>query len=162
MPTYWLDSNTFIEAKKGAYAFDLAPGFWNHIESQFDAGTIACPYIVLGEILDGNDELAEWAKGVHNSKAAFLTPCDAAQAKYTEIADWVQNHYPPAQAAHFLSRADVWVIAQAAVHGGVVVTRELPVPANSQKPKIPNACRHFAVPFIGPYELLRAQHMRLT
>ena len=28
MPEYWLDSNIFIEGKKGPYGFDIAPRFW--------------------------------------------------------------------------------------------------------------------------------------
>jgi predicted nucleic acid-binding protein len=162
MPTYWLDSNTFIEAKKGPYAFDLAPGFWNHIEAQFDAGSIVCPLIVYQEICAGEDDLKSWAQAIYNNKPVFLSPCEAAQAKFTEIADWIQGKYPPAQISDFLSKADPWIIAQAATHNGTVVTREMPVPQNSQKIKIPNVCAHFAVPFINPYALLRISKMKLN
>jgi hypothetical protein len=161
MPTYWLDSNIFIEAKKGPYAFDLAPGFWAHIEAQFDSGLIVCPFSVYEEICAGDDDLKVWAQAIHKSKSVFLSPCEAAQAKFTEIADWVVGRYPPQQASHFLSKADPWVIAQAASHNGTVVTREMPVAANSQKVKIPNVCNQFAVPFIDPYALLRISKMRL-
>ena len=164
MPDYWLDSNTFIEAKKGPYAFDLAPGFWNLIENQFDARVIACPLRVFDEISDGDDDDDPliWARAVHGTKLAFLTPCEAAQEKFTEIADWVQGRYPSNQAAHFLSKADPWVIAQAAVHRGTVVTMETLVNDASQKPKVPNVCNHFGVPHMHPYALLRVLNMRLT
>ena len=40
MSEFWLDSNLFIEAKNGPYAFDINPGFWLALERHSEAGRL--------------------------------------------------------------------------------------------------------------------------
>ncbi|MCL2780448.1 MAG: DUF4411 family protein, partial [Actinomycetia bacterium] len=59
---YLLDTNVLIEAKNRYYAFDIAPGFWDWLD-RAHGQSLACSIdAVRDELLDGNDELAEWAK----------------------------------------------------------------------------------------------------
>jgi len=56
--------------------------------------------------------------------------------------------------ARFSQGADAWLIAQAAVEGGTVVTREVSQP-ECHAPKIPDLCIHFQVKFISLIELMK-------
>jgi uncharacterized protein DUF4411 len=159
---YWLDSNVFIQAKQGPYAFDLAPGFWKHLEIHFMAGSIVCPLMVYTELCEFEDELKLWVQKLQKGKTVFLTPCEAAQKKFSEIANWVQATYRPAHAASFLSGADPWLVAQAAIHKGIIVTQESLVPINSHQAKIPNTCQRFSVQYIDLYTFLRKLKMKLS
>jgi Domain of unknown function (DUF4411) len=152
---YWLDSNIFIESKTGAYAFDIAPGFWTLLETRATDGVLAIPTIVYDEIADQrDDQLSDWLK---ERKSIFAVSADAAvQANFTRVADYVNQTYNTNQAALFLGKADAWLIAYAMAHGGSVVTLETKVVSTSTKAKIPNVCDHFAVSSIDRNELLRA------
>ena len=73
MTNFWLDSNVFIEGKKGPYGFDIAPRFWTLIDELIEDKRIACPSQVLQELLDGQDEITMWAKE-HKNSGLFVEP----------------------------------------------------------------------------------------
>ena len=155
MPEYWLDSNVFIEGKKGPYAFDIAPRFWALTDELIDDGQIACPQLVYDELLEVQDDLAGWTKERRKS-GLFMLPDAAVQEAYRDVVDHVRQRYPDNQARRrFLDRADPWVIAHAISGSGTVVTLEPRVPANSQQVKIPNVCHDFDILWINTYQLLR-------
>ena len=157
MPDYWLDSNVFIEGKKGPYSFDIAPRFWSLIDELTDAGRISCPVRVYEELLDGQDDLSDWAKARRPS-GLFLEPSTAVQEAFRDITAYVNANYPATNATRrFLDRADPWVIAHAIAEGSAVVTMEIAVPSNVQKVKIPNVCNHsnFNVQCVNTYQMLR-------
>ena len=155
MPEYWLDSNVFIEGRKGPYGFDIAPRFWSVIDEMAAVGRVSSSTLVYDELTDVQDELADWARERRTS-GIFVEPDTLAQAAFQQIVDYVNNHYTNvSQVARFLAKADPWVIAQASADGGAVVTLEIVVPADSQKVKIPNVCGHFHVPCVNTYQMLR-------
>ena len=154
MADYWLDSNVFIEANKGPYGFDIAPGFWTLLDEMFNAGRICSSITVYRELPAKNDDVARWAKE-RRSSGLFPEPGPAVQDRFRAIAAYVSNRYPANQSNRFLSGADPWVIAHAAADGGVVVTMETRVPDNSQKAKIPNVGDQFNVRSINTYQMLR-------
>ena len=84
MPDDWLDSNVFIEGKKGPYSFDIAPRFWSLVDELTDAGRISCPVRVYEELLDGQDDLSDWAKARRPS-GLFLEPSTAVQEAFRHI-----------------------------------------------------------------------------
>ena len=160
MPEYWLDSNIFIEGKKGPYGFDIAPRFWVLIDELVAGGRISCPMRVYDELLDGQDDLAAWAQERRES-GLFLEPEAAVQETFAQIAGYVQASYPNTNSTQrFLDRADPWVIAHAIVEGSAVVTMEIAVQPNVQKVKIPNVCCHFNVPCVNTYQMLRELGVR--
>ena len=113
MPDYWLDSNVFIEGGKGPYGFDIAPGFWAMLDELIDDGRISCPARVYDELLDGQDDLAEWARQGRNS-GLFVEPGTSVQERFQEVIGYVRTNYPNTNATRrFLDRADPWVIAHA-------------------------------------------------
>ena len=155
MPDYWLDSNVFIEGRKGPYSFDIAPRFWAVIDDMVAVGRVSSSTLVYDELIDVQDELADWARERRTS-GIFVEPDTVVQGVFQQIVDYVNNHYTNTnQVARFLGKADPWVIAQAATDASAVVTLEIEVPANSQKVKIPNVCNQFGVRHVNTYQMLR-------
>ena len=155
MPDYWLDSNVFIEGRKGPYGFDIAPRFWSLIDELIADGRISCSVKVYDELLNGQDDLADWTRD-RRRVGLFTEPDIPVQEAFREVAAYVEHHYPDNQArSRFLDRADPWIIAHAIAHGGSVVTLESRVPDASQQVKIPNVCEHFHVPYVNTYQMLR-------
>ena len=152
---FWLDSDTFMRAKNQAYAFDIAPGFWEIIKRNAKAGKLASSSLVYDEIARGGDELTNWASGEQKT-ALFVEPDDPTQRLMTRIADWVNKTYEPPQAAFFLKGADPWVVAAALNDDGIVVTHEQLVGQDSKKVKIPNVCQKFGVKYTDCYGMLRS------
>ena len=68
----------FIEGMKGPYGFDIAPRFWELIDEMIEVGRIACPTRVLGELLDGQDDLSTWARE-RRSSGLFIAAEPAVQ-----------------------------------------------------------------------------------
>lgn len=69
---FLVDSNILIEAKNRYYAFDIAPGFSTWLEYAHQQGSVCSIEAVRDEILEGDDELAEWAE----RNASFFKPID--------------------------------------------------------------------------------------
>ena len=161
MPEFWTDTNVFIQAKDGPYAFDIAPGFWSLLDEMTAEGRIASSSLVYDELLDIKDkgeltELAEWAKSRKNT-GLFIQPDWGTQVEFRRVSEYVQETYAQNQnqMRQFLAKADPWLIAHAIAGGGKVVTMEVRVPANSQKVKIPNVCDAFGVETLNTYQMLR-------
>ena len=155
MPSYWLDSNVFIEGFKGPYAFDIAPRFWDLIDEMIHSGRLSCPVRVYDELQDVQDELARWIQERRQS-GLFVEPNPVVQEIFKAIAADVMQRYPDNQARRrFLDRADPWIIAHAIANGGSVVTLEVIVSGTSQQVKIPNVCSRLNVRFINTYDMLR-------
>ena len=157
MADFWLDSNVFIEGKKGPYGFDIAPRFWELLDELITYGRIACPITVYGELLDMPDDLARWAK-VRRNSGLFVAPDGAVQAAYRRVIEYVMGRYNDNQSRRrFLSRADPWVIAHAMADGGVITTIETRLPQGSQKVRIPNVCNEggFSIRCVTTYDMLR-------
>ena len=116
---------------------------------------------VYNEIAKGGDDLAKWA-GLARSVNLFTDPDKEVQAKFSQVAVYIMNpQHHSAQSSLFMRGADPWVVSFAFASGGTVVTHEKLVPANSSKVKIPNVCRHFGVPYMNSYDMLRALGIKL-
>ncbi len=152
---YVLDSNVFIQANNLHYGFDFCPAFWDWLDHSSQKSNVLSISQVYGELVAGNDELAEWSKLRENS--FFRDMDNKTVPKLAEVAEWTQNqNYQPAAISTFLQVADYYLIAYALAHGHVVVTHE--VPADSvRKIKIPNVCIGMGVKWINPFEMLRRE-----
>jgi len=98
-------------------------------------------------------DLREWAEGKH---ALFATPNaleGAFVARIYEVRHFQQNIELQKLLRGGLN-ADPFVIARASVEGGTVVTMEL---FKDNAAKIPNICRHFAVPCLTLEEFMEAE-----
>jgi uncharacterized protein DUF4411 len=161
MMTYLLDANVFIQAKRLHYGFDFCPGFWDWIIESNTKGILFSIEKVHNELIDGGDELAQWAQSRGNG--FFLPPGDSIVPSLTTVSAWASggNDYDPAAVSLFLQVADYYLVAHAHTHQFVVVTHE--IPANSPKRiKIPNACLALGVKVMSPYDMLRAEKARFV
>ena len=162
MPDFWLDADTLIQSKNGAYGFDIAPGFWTFLDEKAGEGLIATSTVVYDELVEhSDDELAAWARERQGS-GLFVEPGQTVQEYARAIIDHVQTAYEASQAAKFLKGADPWIIAHAMGDGGRVVTMEVAVPSNSKKVKIPNICSTFQVDCVPLVRMCRDLGLRLS
>jgi hypothetical protein len=159
MPDFWLDSNSFIEPKKGPDGFDIAPGFWAFLEQKAAEGVIASSITVFHELEDVEDDLLQWARQ-QRDKGFFKEPDALVQTGFRQIADFVNKSYPQHQASYFLSKADPWIIAHAMAYKGRVVTLETASPI-SKRPKIPDVANQFDVKCLNIYQMVRELGMSL-
>jgi hypothetical protein len=103
-----------------------------------------------GELRDGDDDLAEWAKA--RGTEFFLAPDPAVLPALGQVSTWSKGQgYEPAAITTFLEKADLYLVAHALAHGHVVVTQEVPSDS-TKKIKIPNACIGVGVKCVGPFE----------
>ena len=155
MADYWLDSNVFIEGKKGPYGFDIAPRFWSLLDELTSNGRVSSPTFVYSELTNAQYDLVAWAHQRIVS-GLFVQPDTVVQLIFRHIVGFVTQHYNNNKSSrNFIAKADPWVIAHAATDGGAVVTLEAKVPANSQKVKIPNVCDQYNIRSINTYQMLR-------
>lgn len=163
MPVYLLDANTFIEAARRYYAFDLAPPFWRHLIRLAKEGKIASIDRIKEQIENGNDTLAQWVKD-GNLKSAFAsTEQDDVIAAYQEIVARVQNNarFTSAAKATFAKDPDGWFVAYAKAKNCNVVSHEVVRPGARNRVMIPNICQQFGVPFVNTFDMLRALGVRI-
>ncbi len=85
---YLVDANVLIEAKNRYYAFDIAPGFWAWLDRAHDQSLACSIDAVRDELLDGNDELADWAR----ANCAFFRPIDQGTTRhFGELTAWARS-----------------------------------------------------------------------
>jgi len=158
--SYWLDSDVLVFAKDTIAPIGYADfaGFWELIERNMQSGIIKITKFNFREIAEGRekeDELAKWLR-IRKGPGIGVSPTKEVQAFVTKIADYVYSE-PRFYQRHrdrFGRGADPWLIAQAAIEGGIVVTREESRPA-CHEPKIPDICIHFGIKFISLIEMMK-------
>lgn len=91
MALYCLDSNILIQASRQHYAFDIAPVFWNFLDSKFQSKEIICPWDVYDEIKNQKDELARWMRE-RKDKNYFIKPTEIIQSYYRNIINTVERN----------------------------------------------------------------------
>jgi hypothetical protein len=157
--SYLLDANVFIEAKNRHYGFDLCPGFWTWLDEAHERGLVHSVEKVREELLDGGDELADWAK---ERGAMFLPPDDGVVESLRNLAIWASGAgYEDAAVSTFLQAGDSYLVAHAGAHGLNVVTHE--VAADTRKKiKIPNACDAMDVKHCTLYAMLKNEGARFV
>ena len=156
MAEFWLDSNVFIEGKKGPYAFDITPHFWVFLDQMASAGRLAIPEWVYRELMDAQDALADWARERRTS--GIVVPDSGVQDDYERVVNYVNSNYRRSKSLRrFLDKADPWVIAHALSDGGTVVTLEKPARAGQRDRvvKIPDVCQHFGIRCIDTRQMLQ-------
>ncbi len=152
---YLLDANVFIQAKNFYYGFDIVPTFWEWLDEQQEAGTIASIRSVYDELVAGDDELAEWAK--ERKDSGWFIDEEDAQDAFSDVAQWTMaSDFKEAAKSEFLGVADSLLVAKAISGGDTIVTHESLFDPNIRKKiKIPNACEEFGVGYMSTFELLR-------
>lgn len=157
---YFLDADVFIQAKNRHYGFDFCPAFWDWILEKNQHGIVFSIRRVGMELIDGDDQLSEWASVL--GSGFFLEPDPPTLPALATVSEWIMSQgFTPAAINTFFQAADFYLIAQALAHGHTVVTHE--VPANSiQKIKIPNVCIGLGILHCNPFEMLRSERARFV
>lgn len=161
--TYLFDSNTFMEAARLYYGFDLAPGFWEWLISDPMREHIASVESVRDEIAKGTGDLVEWA---NDAPADFWRPITAATLDAAiELSEWATDparKFKQSAVDEFLASCDYWLIAEAMTSGFTVVTREVSAPDSQKRVKIPDACKAFGVKCEQPFPVYGKLGLKLT
>ena len=156
-----LDANAFIEAARTYYPFDVAPGFWDWLGGLAPSGQVGSVDAVKDE-LRAPPELVRWAAA--QPTGFWVVDTQESLQATSELAAWAdEDERPYGQAAieEFMGSADLRLIGQALATGATVVTRERSAPASQTTIKIPDVCRAFHIPCVGPFEAYRSLGLRL-
>lgn len=151
---YVIDANVLIEAKNRYYAFDIAPGFWAWLDQAHRLSDVCSLEAVHGELIGGNDELADWAR----ANTAFFRPIDQGTTQhFGDLTSWAtsQNFTQAALAAFTGNNADYLLVAYAREHQHTVVTLERSQPNARARVLIPDACRAMGISTTDTFQMLR-------
>jgi predicted nucleic acid-binding protein len=160
--TYLLDADVLIRAKNDHYSFEMVPAFWDWLDRANRNGLVHSVQRVREELLAGDDELADW---VRLRGGEFFLPADSdTVAALAAISNWAtdQARFLQAAKATFLDSADLYLVAHAVAHGNTVVTHEKVEPLARARIKIPDVCQGVGVPYMGSFEMLRAENVRFV
>jgi len=158
---YLIDTDIFIAAKNLHYGMDFCPAFWDWLIQANAAGKLMSIEAVRDDLVDGEDELAVWAKA--RDEQFFATPVETDLPALGRVTQWINDHqtYTPAVKQTFLGCSDYFVVSQALAGGHVVITHEKP--ENSVKrTKIPNVCVALKVKYMTPWQMLRTERARFV
>ena len=172
MTRYLLDTNIFIQARHRHYRFDFCPAFWEWLIRQHGAGIVFSIEAVYNELKEdkskeGKDDLFEWVK--QRGSGFFMPPDEKVFDAYEEqVIHWAETdpNHRPAASKEFLAVADSFLVAHALAHDFTVVTYEARAKyvqgQKIKRIKIPNACDHFMIDSITPYEMLSRERARFV
>lgn len=157
---YLVDANVLIEAKNRYYAFDIAPGFWEWLDTAHQQGLACSIEAVRDELLKGNDELADWAR----SNKPFFRPIDQGTTHhFADLTTWATSrNFTPAALSEFTgNNADYLLVAYAREHQHTVVTHERSQPNARARVLIPDACLAMGISTTDTFQMLRQTGVQL-
>lgn len=149
---YVIDTCSFTTLHR-AYSIEVFPSVWAKVEDLIINEQIFSVEEVYHEISSQDDALSGWAK---SREGIFLPLSDELQDQTKEII----NRYP--KIVDFnknKSGADPFVIAQAILLGGTVVSEERKS-GGPDKLKIPDVCAELKVPHMKLFDLMKTEGMK--
>ncbi|MCC6424841.1 MAG: DUF4411 family protein [Phycisphaerales bacterium] len=153
-----LDSDVFIAAKNSYYAFAICPGFWDSLLHHQGAGNVRSIDRVRGELLAGREteDLVQWVKSRVPPEFFMDTNEQSVAEAYGQVMLWAQRstQYLDQAKAKFATEADGWLVANAMVHGGTVITNEQPRPQSRNRILLPDVCEQFNVVYQDTFAML--------
>ena len=161
-----IDSDVFIAATRTYYHFEICPGFWTGMAHHQSISPICSIDKVLEEITRPYppDELAIWARNQISPTFFCSTNEEQIQESYAQIIEWInsQHQYTRGALVKFTTGADGWLIAYSMVHSGCIVTNERSHPDSKNRIFIPDVCRHFQLPVMDTFGMLRQLGIQFT
>ncbi len=154
---YIIDSCSLMELKR-KNPFDVYPTVWEKIESLINRGLLLAPREVLNEIMEGDDQLAEWAKK-HNKM--FVEPTE----KQIEIVKDILKEFPALIKQNRKYDADPWVIALAVEMATSLQQTLTPIKRivfteeklRGEQIKIPYVCQKYNIEAIDILDMFRIE-----
>ena len=158
---YVPDTNVLVAAYHHYYAPDICPGFWDCLSHYIAVDRLLIIDRVSDEIVTPV-ELVAWVEQATNYSFPATATQPVADA-YRQLIDWVQDNpqFNAAARADFARAADGWLAAYAMASSAVVVTNEVSAPQAQRRVPLPDLCRHFDIPCINTFEMLRDLEVRL-
>lgn len=149
-PIYCIDTSSILEARTRTYPPAAFPTLWDRVEALIDAGRLLSPIEMLKELERKDDETRKWAR----AKSGLFVPYSPQQiATVTQI---LTTHPLLVDSSKGRSGGDPFLIALALIEGYTLVTEE--VATNSpKKPRIPDVCIVYKVPYITFLDLVIAE-----
>jgi hypothetical protein len=142
--TYYFDTNILVTAARYDFPIEPNQAFWGWLVELGKAGIIRIPEMVYGEIGQGKDSLAVWAK---EHRGTFLAPTEETLYSLTAVLNAYEN--PIRETTLERIKADPYVVAHAHAQSATVVSYETPSNATvAHNKKIPTICESLGVPCI--------------
>jgi hypothetical protein len=151
-PTYWFDACSFAELRR-TYPRELFESVWNFLESLIDAGCILSIEDVSIELNEQDDEVADW---VNQWPHIFVKLDEDIQLRARAILAQFPTLIDLRKAK---SSADPFLIAAAAVRGGIVVSEEKPS-GGPHRVKIPDVAARLGIPCVKILDVLQQEGFR--
>ncbi len=154
---YCIDTSVLIEAHQRLAPMDVYPSFWARFEELVRNGRAISPDEVLHEIKKKDDAVHTWCKNLNGTCDTFFCPLEEA---VQDFASEVLGQFPKlVDERQGKGQADPFVIALARVRRATVVTQERKT-GSVDRPKIPDACDHYKIPWLPLVDLMRAEGWR--
>jgi hypothetical protein len=118
MSNYIIDTCSFTWAMRDTYPMDVHPAFWRKFEDSAKIGKIVSSHMVYLEIEKQDDDLFKWCK----LNSHIFLPVD--QKIIYEVATIAKKFPRLINIEREKDFADPFLIAQAKVFGGTLVTQE--------------------------------------
>jgi hypothetical protein len=147
---YCIDSSALIAAWDERYPPENFPKFWALMDEALANGRIIVSEFVIDELMKKSQDLAAWLKDRPNAIVPAVVDIQA-QVKRL-LVQYPRLVIEKKQAF----AADPFVIATAAVRGGIVVTEE-GFTGSMNRPNIPDVCRAEGQTCIKLIEMIRAE-----
>ena len=147
---YCLDTSALMDAWFRWYPRRLFPSLWEKIDSLIETGLIVPSEEVLRELERKEDSLHAWAK---QKKSMFRPLSDSVQESANRLLEKFRTMVDDRSGKSF---ADPFVVATAMTTDTIVVTGEKPT-GSSARPKIPDVCEYFNVPWMSMVELIEEE-----
>ncbi len=154
---YLLDANVLIDANRDYYSLQRVPEFWEWLENTGKNDLVKIPLEVYEEIIDGDDELAIWAKQKEIKAAlCFQEEADVSLVSYTIDKGYAYDLTD--DEIEEIGR-DPFLIAYALKDNPnrCVVTTEVSRPSRKRANRhLPDVCRELGVTCCNTFQFLRA------
>lgn len=144
---YCIDTSALMDAWVRWYPISLFPSLWQKMDALAGEGGLVSCEEVLRELERKEDQLLEWAK---ERKYMFLPLTDEVQEAARRVLEEFENLIDSRSGKSY---ADPFVIATAMITETIVVTGEKGT-GSLKRPKIPDVCRHFNVPYMTVPEMI--------
>ena len=129
-------------------------GVWDWIDREHKKGKIFSVQRIYDELIERGDDLSAW---IEARESLFLPPDETTHDGLKLLSEWAIKNYSPEGYSAFLASGDYLLVGHAIGRDFTVVTHER-ASDSKKKVKIPNACDHFIVDCISPWELLQREN----
>lgn len=153
------DTDAIITAWRDTYPPDIAPGFWEQLDSRIKDGLVLAPEEVRKE-LRAPDDLKAWAK---DRDSMFRELDDELQGMVQVVVAEMQTD-ARRKGLRLRDRdfkADPFVVALALLTDRTVITQEIRNQSPQGRPKIPNICDWFGLECTNMLGFMRQAGIRL-